>query len=93
MPEVTPVSALKANASQILNTLNKTGNPVLITQNGKAMGILMGVDDYNRKEESLALLKIVAQSTQDIARGDHKSADEVIAGLRKKVRAARNAKK
>lgn len=93
IPEVTPVSVLKANASQILTTLDETGNPVLITQNGKAVGVLVSVDEYSKKEKSLALLKIIAQSTQDIAAGNHKPADEVIARLRGKVRGARDAKK
>lgn len=93
IPEVTPVSILKANASQILTTLDETGNPVLITQNGKAVGVLVSVDEYSKKEKSLALLKIIAQSTQDIVAGDHKPVDEIISRLRGKVQAARDAKK
>lgn len=92
IPEITPVSVLKANASQILNELDETGNPVVITQNGKPMGVLVSIEEYSQKEKSLALLKIIAQSSQAIAAGDHKPADEVIERLRRKVRVARNAK-
>ena len=37
-------------------------SPLLITQNGKARFVLQNVEDYERQQESLALLKLLTLS-------------------------------
>jgi len=42
---------------------------MVITQNGEAKMVIMGVEEYDRLQSSLALLKIVQQSETDIKNG------------------------
>ena len=93
LQSLTPVSVLKAQATQILETLNETGEPVVITKNGVAKGVLVTVDEYTSTGKTLAMLRMMATSKQDIAEGRYRPADDVIADQRTRVRAARNAKK
>ena len=39
---------------------------MVITQNGEAKMVIMGVEEYDRLQSALALLKIVQQSEADI---------------------------
>ena len=93
LQSLTPVSVLKAQATQILETLNETGEPVVITQNGVAKGVLVTVEEYTSTGKTLAMLRMMTTSKQDIAEGRFRPADDVIADQRARVQAARNANK
>jgi prevent-host-death family protein len=88
-----PVSELKSRAGQILDGVEETGNPVVITQHGKAKAVLVSVDEYQKKERALAMLKILSVGARDFNEGRHKPVDQALNNLRQKVRAARNAKR
>ncbi|MBS0444783.1 MAG: type II toxin-antitoxin system Phd/YefM family antitoxin [Proteobacteria bacterium] len=83
---VKPISWLKANAAEVLADLNDTGEPLLITQNGEARAVLQDVASYERTQQTLALLKLLALGQQDIDAGRLTSAevafDRVLAGAR-----------
>ena len=50
---------------------------MVITQNGEAKMVIMGVDEYDRLQSSLALLKIVQHSEADVRNGRTVSQDDV----------------
>lgn len=81
---IKPISYLKANAAEVLQKLAETREPMIITQNGEAKAVLQDVASYEQTQETLALLKILALSNQDIEAGRVKPAREVIARLRNK---------
>jgi prevent-host-death family protein len=82
--QVKPVSYLKANAAEILNTLSEQREPLIITQNGEAKAVLQDVASFENTQETLALLKILALGNQDVDAGKLKSATAVISRLRAK---------
>jgi prevent-host-death family protein len=79
--DIKPISYVKANTAKVLEQANTSG-PVVITQNGEAAAVLMGVRDYEDMLESLALLKICAIGKKEIEDGKASPADEVFARLR-----------
>ena len=81
---VKPISYFKANASEILDDLAETGEPMAITRNGEVKAIIQDIVSYEETQETLALLKILALAEQDIAAGRTRPAREVIAELRAK---------
>jgi prevent-host-death family protein len=81
---IKPISYLKANAAEVLQKLAETREPMIITQNGEAKAVIQDVASYEQTQETLALLKILAMSNQDIEAGRVKPAREVIARLRNK---------
>jgi prevent-host-death family protein len=91
LDSLTPVSEFKSRAGQILDEVEATGNPVVITQHGKAKAILVNVKEYEKKEEALAMLQILAMGAKDFKAGRHTDADEVEKKQRDKIQAARNA--
>jgi len=50
---------------------------MVITQNGEAKMVIMGVEEYDRLQNALALLKIVQHSEADVRKGRTFSQDEV----------------
>lgn len=79
---IKPVSCLKANAAQMLRTMNEDHKPIVITQNGEARTVLQDFVSYEAIQETLALLKLVALARGDIAAGRAAPADAVIDRLR-----------
>lgn len=82
---VRPISAVKAHLEEIIRTFSEeAASPVVITQNGKAKAVLMGVHEYERMQETLAMLKALSVSGKSFEAGKGRPAREVFAGLRAK---------
>ncbi len=64
------ISYLKSHAAQISEEVAATGTPFIITQNGEAAMVIEGVQQYQEKEELIALLKLLALGEKDL-KADH----------------------
>ena len=82
--QVKPISYLKANAAEVLTHLAEQREPMVITQNGEAKAVLQDVATFEETQETLALLKILALSNQDVAAGKVKPVADVVGRLRSK---------
>lgn len=82
--QVKPISYLKAHAAEVLASLGAQREPLVITQNGEAKAVLQDVASYEATQETLALLKVLALGSQEVAAGKVKPVDEVIARLKAK---------
>ena len=82
---VKPISYLKANAAEVLETINEVREPLVITQNGEARAVLQDLASYEQTQETLALLKVLALGQQDVEAGRVKPVAEVVARLRRKA--------
>jgi PHD/YefM family antitoxin component YafN of YafNO toxin-antitoxin module len=60
---------------------------MIITQHGEAKAVLQDIVSYEQMQESLALLKMVAQSTRSIREGRSKPVRKAFADVRKQVKA------
>ena len=83
---VKSISYLKAQASEIVRTLGDRGEPLVITQNGEAKAVLQDIDSFEKTQETMALLKILALGNRQIEGGRVQPAAEVIARLRERRR-------
>lgn len=83
--QVKPISYLKAHASEVVNGICENHKPVVITQNGEARAILLDLETHEKFQESMAMLKILAQSQQSKEKGNYRSASKVFADLKKSV--------
>jgi len=81
---IKPISYFKANAAEVLEKIAITGEPLIITQNGEAKAVVQDIASYEKTQETLALLKLLAMSDEDIAAGRYKPARGVIERLRSK---------
>jgi prevent-host-death family protein len=82
---IKPISYLKAHASEIVYDLNKNGKTMVITQNGEAKVVVQDIKEFEKTQETMALLKILSMSQDSIKKGKFKSTDKAFADLRKKM--------
>ncbi|MFZ5811407.1 MAG: type II toxin-antitoxin system Phd/YefM family antitoxin [Thermodesulfobacteriota bacterium] len=91
--DIKPISWLKNNAKQLIESVDETGNPMVITQNGEAKAVVMSVRAYDQMQESLALLRMLADSAADVEAGDLRDSDEVFADIRRMIAEKRDARR
>jgi prevent-host-death family protein len=80
--QIKPISYLKANAAEVLQELAEHREPMVITQNGEAKAVIMDVASYEEMQETLALLKILALGSQQVAQGKVRPLADVARALR-----------
>jgi len=83
--DIKPISWLKNNAKQLIESVDTTGNPMIITQNGEAKAVVMNVRAYDQMQESLALLRMLADSAADVEAGKIRDSDDVFADIREMI--------
>ena len=86
--DIKPISYVKANTGKVLEQVNTSG-PMVITQNGEASAVLMGVKDYERLTEGIALLKILSMGEKSIQDGKGIPAEEAFARIRARIKEAK----
>jgi prevent-host-death family protein len=83
---VKPISYLKANAAGIIKDFKKgDGHTLVITVNGEAQAVLIDIKTYDETQETIAMLKLLAQSNQSIQQGRVKPADKAFSDIKKKI--------
>lgn len=65
---VRPITDLKNHAKELVREVSEGGQPVLITQHGKPKVVVMDVKQHDRLQDTLAMLKILAQSQDVLAK-------------------------
>lgn len=83
---IKPISVLKEQVSEIIRDVSENHKTLIITHHGKAKAILQDVKVYEQTQESLALLKILAQSKINLNEGKVKPLKRAISDLRKRVK-------
>ena len=89
--DIVPVSDFKARAADWLKRLAETGQPVVITQNGKAAGVLVSPSEFDRMRERAGLLEAIDAGLADEKAGRVVSHAAVVTEMQR--RAARRASK
>ena len=82
---IKPISYFKAHAAEVIRELNKQHGTMIITQNGEAKAIIQDIAEYERVQEALAMLRMVAQGQSDYEKGKTIPADQVLKELADKI--------
>ena len=81
--QIKPISYLKSHTAQIVKELTQSREPLVITQNGEATLVVIDVKSYEERENTLALLKLLALGSRELEQGQFRDAEEVFASLDK----------
>jgi prevent-host-death family protein len=79
--DIKPITYLKANAAALLDHINHTHRPVVITRNGEPKAVLQDPQSYEDMRNALGLLKLISQGEEDIKRGKTRTQAEVFKRL------------
>lgn len=82
---VKPVSYLKRHIAEALREVHEDQRTLVITQHGEAKAVLQDIATYEQTQESLALLKMLAQSSKSLREGRSKPVKKAFADVRMAV--------
>lgn len=64
--DIVPLSDMKVNPSRIVNQLDKTHRPVLLTNRGRGVAVVQSLKDYETQTEEQAFLRGVVQGLMEL---------------------------
>lgn len=67
--KIRPITYLKSSAADIVREFAVDPEPIIITQNGEAKMVVMDIGEYERQQETLALLKLLAIGRKEFGEG------------------------
>ncbi len=82
---VKPISYLKTHASEVVRDVSENQKTLVITHNGEAKVILQDVKVYEKTQESLALLKVLALSGKEIKKGNYRPIEKSLENVRNRI--------
>ena len=82
---VKPISYLKTHASEVIRDVAENRKTLIITHHGEAKVILQDVKEYEKTQESIALLKILALSGREIKKGNYKTLEKSFGNVRNRI--------
>ncbi len=66
---IIPLGEFKARASTLLQRLNETGQPIVVTQNGRPAAVVLSPQAYEEMREHQSFLEAVAAGIADAEAG------------------------
>ncbi|MBN1930114.1 MAG: type II toxin-antitoxin system Phd/YefM family antitoxin [Desulfobacterales bacterium] len=85
--DIIPLSEVRTGLANFIKQIHNTKRPVIITQHGKGVAVLLDAHEYERMQEKLDLLTDVQISLNQLENGqgvDHENAkEEVMKRVRK----------
>ncbi len=78
---IKPISYLKSNAADIVKEFAINPEALIITQNGEAKMVVMDIHEYERQQETFALLKLIALGRREFEQGNYQEADAFFAEM------------
>ena len=65
---VRPITELKNRTKELVREVSDSGQSLVITRNGKPAIVLMDIKQHDRLQDTLAMLKLLAQSQDALAK-------------------------
>ncbi len=81
--QIKPISYLKSNAADIVRDFATNPEPLIITQNGEAKMAVVEINQYERQQEQLALLRLIALGRKEYRAGKYTDAQTFFEGMDK----------
>jgi len=73
-----PITWLETGAEDIIQELAVSPDPLILTQRGEAVLVLMSISEYENHQQMLALLKLMAIGRQELAHGKFSDAEQFL---------------
>ena len=78
---IKPITYLKSSAAEIVKQFAVNPEPIIITQNGEAKMAVMDIVEYEKQQETLALLKLLALGRKEIKSGGFSDAEAFLESM------------
>jgi prevent-host-death family protein len=64
--DIAPISQVKANFAELLDRSRENHRPTIVTQNGRATGVLVAIEDWEEQQRKIQLLKLLAEGEESL---------------------------
>ncbi len=72
--DIRSITDLKRNTNAVLEQIQKSKRPVILTVNGKAEAVLLNAKEFEKISSAFNLLKLLVPSEEDVRDGRYKEA-------------------
>jgi prevent-host-death family protein len=76
---IIPVSDLRQDAAKVLKRVRESREPIVITQRGRAVAVMLSVEAFEQSERDGELLRLLAKGEREIEAGEGHDLDSVLA--------------
>ncbi len=84
---IEPVTTLKSKSAELIRLARQTGQPIVITQNGKASAVLQDIESFQRQRKALLLLQFLAKGDRELRAGKGRSHAKVAERISRRMAA------
>jgi prevent-host-death family protein len=77
-PKIIPISDLRQNASDVVKSVSSSGEPVFITQRGRAAAVMVSMETYKNAQHEMDILHLLARGEKEISAGTGYELDDVL---------------
>ena len=88
---IQPISYLKSHAATLVTELTRDGEPLIVTQNGRARLVVQDIASFERTQETMAALRLLAMGQKQADERKAVPVDAAFAGIRKRLQTAKQA--
>ena len=67
--DIVPLSDMKVNPGRVVNQVDKTHRPVLLTNRGRGVAVVQSLKDYETETDERAFLRDIVQGLMDLEEG------------------------
>ena len=85
--DIKPVTFLKSRAADLLNQINVTRRPVIITQNGEPRAVLQDPESYENMRNAIGILKLISEGESNVRDGRVRAQENVFKDMEKGLKA------
>lgn len=64
--DIQPISYVKNNLKSVLDSIRKNKRPMIITQNGTSAGVLVSVEEWEKTQRELKVIKIILEGEKSL---------------------------
>jgi prevent-host-death family protein len=83
--DIKPISYIKTHAADMLDRVNESRSPIVITQNGTARAVLLDTESYQHMRSTMGILKLLAEGEKAAEDGCLFTQDEVFARMEERL--------
>jgi len=87
--DIRPLSEFRAGVASFVKQVTETGRPLVLTQRGRGVAVLLDLHEFEAMRERLALLEDIARAEAQLARGEGVPHEQAKARILKRIDACR----
>jgi prevent-host-death family protein len=83
--DIRPLSEFRAGVASFVKQVNETGRPLVLTQRGRGVVVVLDIREFEAMRERLALLEDIVRAEAQLAAGEGIPHEEAKARILKRI--------